>query len=172
VDLGLKSRAGTNDWYAVEGVVHRGKGLVWIDATKMAAAPVPADVLPAALSLPQVLQEPPEIMFSVPTADEADVAIATKIRIQYSRPIDPATLAGRVRAVYASRTPGGADEPVPPFVVDYATSDRVVTVRFTAPLERFRTVTVELGDGIATLHGTRATPWRLRFTTGAQSPHE
>jgi hypothetical protein len=172
VDLDLKSRAGTNDWFAVEGVVHRGKGLVWIDAAKMAAAPVPAEVLPATPAQAQALQEAPEVMFSVPAAEEADVAVATKIRIQYSRPIDPATLAGHVRAAYVSRTPGGSDEPAPSFVVDYATSDHVVTVRFTAPLERFRTVTVELGDGIATLHGTRATPWRLQFTTGGRAPHE
>ena len=173
VDLDLKSRAGTNDWYAVEGVVHRGRGLVWIAATRMAAAPVPAEVLPAAPALPQVLQDAPEVMFSVPAADEADVPVTTTIRIQV---LTARSTRRRCRDTSASRTPlahpDGADEPVPPFAVDYATSDRVATVRFTAPLERFRTVSVELGDGIATLHGTRATPWRLQFTTGAQAPHE
>lgn len=172
VDLDLKSRAGTDAWFAVEGVVRRGKGLVWIEGLRMASTPTPSEVLPAVPALPAVLQEAPNVMFSVPTADEDDVSTRTTVRIQYTRAIDPSTLGGRIRVSYHNPIPGGTNDPVPPFVVDYATSDHVVTVRFSAPLDRFRTVSVELLDGITTQHGTRATPWTLRFTTGARPPQE
>jgi hypothetical protein len=166
-DLNMKSRADTDRWLAVEGIVRRGKGLVWIEASRMASAPTPAEALPPPPQAPLVAATP-EVMFSLPADDEADVPITTKVRIQFTRPIDPSTLTDRIRVTYAGRDAAAPGEPVPPFAVDYATSDCVVTLRFRTALERFRTVTVELLDGIATATGTRATPWRLTFTTGGQ----
>jgi hypothetical protein len=104
-------------------------------------------------------------MFSLPTEDEADVPVATTVRIQFTRPIDPRSLPGRIRVSYADGPDGRNPSPAPPFVVDYTTSDRVVTLRFRVVLERFRTVVVEVLEGVTTAGGSTVKPWKLTFTT-------
>jgi hypothetical protein len=165
VDLDMRTRVDTDRWFAVEGTVRREKGLVWLDGRRMAAAPVPQDVLPAPPVRPDTLGAG-EVMFSLPTNDEADVPVTTTVRIQFTRPIDPRSLTGRIRVSYAAGPDGSGPTPSPPFVADYTTSDRVVTLRFRSVLERFRGVIVEVLEGVTTLGGSPITPWTLTFTTG------
>lgn len=165
VDLDMRTRVDTDRWFAVEGTVRREKGLVWLDGRRMAAAPVPQEVLPAPPVRPETLGAG-EVMFSLPTDDEADVPVTTTVRIQFTRPIDPRSLTGRIRVSYAAGPDGSGPTASPPFVADYTTSDRVVTLRFRSVLERFRGVIVEVLEGVTTLGGSPVTPWTLTFTTG------
>lgn len=165
VDLNMQTRVDTDRWFAVEGIVRRDKGLVWLQGLRMAAAPVPQEVLPAIPVRPETLAAA-EVMFSVPTDDEADVPVTTTVRIQFTRPIDPRSLTGRIRVSYADGPDGAAPVPPPGFVADYTTSDRVVTLRFRSALQRFRGVVVEVLDGVTTMGGSPVKPWRLTFTTG------
>ena len=48
----------------------------------------------------------------------------------------------------------------------YDPGTRVLDIGFSAPLERFRTVTVELVDGIKGSDGAPLKPWRLTFSLG------
>jgi hypothetical protein len=108
-------------------------------------------------------------MFSLPFRDEAEVSTATRIRIQFSRDIAPATLKDRVRAAY--RLPAGAaggehDESIAGLTTDYQAVKRVLEIRFSTRLERFRTVRVELLEGILGTDDQPLKPWSLTFTTG------
>jgi len=44
----------------------------------------------------------------------------------------------------------------------------VLEIRFNAPLERFRTVRVELLDGIASIDGLTLGAWTLTFSVGGR----
>ncbi|HEY8535062.1 MAG TPA: Ig-like domain-containing protein, partial [Vicinamibacterales bacterium] len=112
---------------------------------------------------------PPEVLFSVPTDGETDVALDTTVRIQFSRDIDPETLPGRVRVSYSAQESAERGEPQPPAIgarLNYREPNRVLEIRFDSPLQRFRTVTVELLEGIRGTDGAPLKPWTLTFTLG------
>ena len=70
---------------------------------------------------------------------------------------------------YLPRESAERGEPQPPPVAVATTYDagrRVLELKFAAPLERFRTVEVELGEGILATDERPLAPWRLRFTVG------
>ena len=48
----------------------------------------------------------------------------------------------------------------------YDPGNRVLSIGFSAPLERFRTVNVELLEGITGTDGAPLKPWRLTFSLG------
>jgi hypothetical protein len=111
---------------------------------------------------------PPEVVFSAPTQDETDVLTAATVRIQFSRDIDASTLKNRIRAGYQQPQGVERDPSAPPadFTYQYAAFNRVLEIRFKSPLERFRTVKIDLLEGIV---GTDAQPlkaWTLTFGTG------
>src|SRR5204863_6726089 len=94
---------------------------------------------------------PPEVVFSAPTGDETDVQLSTNVRIQFSRDIDPSTFKGHIAVKYSeaeTRERGEPDTAKIDFTTQYLPGTRVLEVKFANPLERFRTVTVELQDGI------------------------
>jgi len=112
---------------------------------------------------------PPEVIFSAPTADETDVSMTTTVRIQFSRDIDQATLRGRIRVGYLQSQSVERGEPVTPtvdFAFQYAGANRVLELRFPKPLERFRTLKVDLLDGILGTDGQPLKPWTLSFALG------
>jgi hypothetical protein len=173
VELGLDARIDTGRWLQVSGTVGQGRGLTWIDAeagslafvqgpTETAATPEESQVrVPAA--------PPPEVVFSAPTEDETDVSMSSNVRIQFSRDIDPATLKNHIRVSYLaaqSAERGELDTPAADFTVQYLAANRVLELKFTKPLERFRTVKVELLDGILGTDQQPLTPWTLTFTVG------
>jgi hypothetical protein len=170
-DLALDARIDTNRWLTLRGTVQEGRGLQWLDAEAgtLALARPPAET-PAEEPVRVPAGPPPEVVFSAPTEDETDVAITTSVRIQFSRDIDPATLKGHVRASYLaaqSAERGEPDTPPAEFTTQYNAGSRVLEIRFAKPLERFRTIKLELVEGIVGTDGQPVKPWTLTFLTGS-----
>jgi hypothetical protein len=171
-DLSLDARIDTGRWLQVTGTVREGRGLQWIEAEAgtLAAAKPPIET-PAAEEPPIRVPAgpPPEVVFSAPTQDESDVALNTTVRIQFSRDLDPATIKGHVRVGYLdaqTRERGEFVTPTAEFTVSYNAGNRVMEIRFAKPLERFRTLKVELLDGILGTDQQPLKPWTLTFGLG------
>ncbi|HEY7288166.1 MAG TPA: Ig-like domain-containing protein [Vicinamibacterales bacterium] len=172
IEFSLDSRLDTSRWLEVTGTVQQGRGLLWLDALagslKVVKPPQETTTEDEPARVP--VGPPPEVVFSTPTDDETDVLANTFVRIQFSRDIDPGTFKGHVRAHYfESQSAGRGAEPATP-TIDVATqyngANRVLEVRFTKPLERFRTVKVDLVDGILGVDGQPLKPWTLTFSIG------
>jgi hypothetical protein len=169
-ELSLDTRLDTGRWVEVSGTVQQGRGLQWIDAqggTPRLAKP-PSEEKPPEVPVSAPVAPPPEVVFSAPTNDETDVALTTSVRIQFTRDLDPATIKGRVKVSYlesegAAR--GQAATPAIEFTTQYNAGNRVLEIRLTNPLERFRTVKVDLLDGIAGTDKQPLKPWTLTFMT-------
>lgn len=164
--LDVDARVDTGRWLEVSGVVHYERGLVRIEATKVALAAPPAE--PSAPVVVPVVRGPaPEVIFSTPSPDEVDVPTNVPIRLQFSRDMDVASFKGRVRVAYED----AAGDPLAATPIEvtlqYREGNRVLELRLRQPLEPFRTVRVELRPGIAALDGVAMEqPWTMRFTTG------
>jgi hypothetical protein len=52
------------------------------------------------------------------------------------------------------------------FTVQYAGANRVLEIKFAKPLERFRTLKVDLLEGILGTDGQPLKPWTLTFMLG------
>jgi hypothetical protein len=171
-NFSLDSRLDSGRWLEITGIVKMGRGLEWIDVAgdgiQLGKAPAEA---PAVEPEPvRVFAAPrPEVVFSAPTQDETDVSMSTSVRIQFSRDIDAATLKGHVKARYLeSQTAerGEPDTPAAEFTTQYIGATRVLELRFTKPLERFRTISIELSDEILGTDKQPLKPWTLRFDLG------
>ena len=171
IELGLTARIDTSRWLTVRGTIQQMRGMPVLDAeagslsltkpvTETATEEEPIRV-PAG--------PPPEVIFSAPTQEETDVSMGTTVRIQFSRDIDPATLKGRIRAGYLGSQSVERGEPTTPpaeFTFQYAGANRVLELRFTKPLERFRTLKVDLQEGILGTDQQPLKPWTLTFSLG------
>ena len=171
IELGLDARIDTTRWLSVRGTVRQGRGLLWIDAEagSLALTKPPGDTEAAEDAIRVPAGPPPEVVFSAPTQDETEVPAATSVRIQFSRDLDSASLKGRIRVGYAG--PGAAGRGAPDtattaFTTEYRGASRVLEIRFTKPFEPFRTVTVDLLEGIAGTDGQALKPWTLAFSVG------
>ena len=165
-DIG--SRLDTRRWLEVSGVVKEDRGLVWIVADELAEISPQAEKAPEPIvsSAPAI---PPEVLFSAPTSDETDVPLDTNVRVQFSRDIDVETLRGNVRIAYSAAQASERGEPQPPRIdatLDYNPGTRVLEITFAEPLQRFRQVTIVLGEGIKGTDGLPLKPYRLTFTLG------
>ena len=81
--------------------------------------------------------------------------------------MDPASFDGNVRVRYAgtSATDSGAEEPA--FETAYRGRNRVLEIRLVdVELERFRSVQVDLLEGITASDGEPLAAWSLSFFTG------
>ena len=141
---------------------------MWIDADTLNEVPAQKEV---SLEAPAPPPPPisPEILFSAPTQDETDVPLNTRVRVQFSRDIDPETLKGHIRVGYSAQQSSERGEPQPPRIEPILTYDpaaRVLNIQFATPLERFRIVVVELAEGITGTDGAPLKPWTLSFTLG------
>jgi hypothetical protein len=166
-ELSLDARIDTGRWVQVSGVLQQGRGLQWLDAQagslQLTKPPVQQTTEAPSIRVPAA--PPPEVVFSAPTTGETDVQPTTNVRVQFTRDIDPATFKGRVRARYI----GPEGEPgveIPGLTTEYRAPNRVLEIRFPQPLERFRTVEVELADGVMGTDKQALVPWKLTFTTG------
>jgi hypothetical protein len=169
-ELALDARIDTGRWLEVTGKLQQGRGLQWLDGTgttvKLTQAPKD---LPDSTPIRVEAAPPPEVIFSTPIPGETDVQLSTSVRIQFSRDIDPQTLRGRVEVKYSDAETRERGEPVTPtvqFTTQYLPGTRVLELKFREPLERFRTVTVQLGDGIVGSDKQPLAPWTLTFQTG------
>jgi len=166
-DLSVEARVDTGRWLQVSGTVQQDRGMVTISGTTVntATAPQESAIEDDAPAPPPPL-EPGEVVFSSPTEGETDVALAGTVRIQFSRGLDAASLADRIRVSYVGGPPPGASSPALEFSYSYDAANRAVEIRFTRPPEPFRTLRVELLEGIRTFDGAPVRPWMLMYSVG------
>jgi hypothetical protein len=169
-EFNVDARVDTSNWVEVTGTVTALNGLVTIDGVRIALAKAPE--VTTAPQEPDVALPPPppvEVVFSSPTEGETDVAPTSAIRIQFSRNVAPETLKGRIRVSYAGAESSERGEAQPPGIEvkpTYDPGNRALELTFAKPLERFRTVRVELLEGITAFDGAPVTPWTLSFSVG------
>lgn len=168
-DLDVNSRIDTGRWLQVTGTVRRQGPLAWIEGT--AVAPAAAPQQPAAevsVPVPPAPPEPaPTVIFSMPVADDTAVDRNAPIKIQFSRDMDPASFKNQVRVSYVGPAPAGSPTDPPPFTAQYIEGSRGLQIKFSGPLDRFRTVKIDLLNGIAANRDhQQLAPWSLTFTTG------
>ncbi|MEO8076352.1 MAG: hypothetical protein ABI818_08505, partial [Acidobacteriota bacterium] len=84
-DLDPSARVDTGRWLEVTGVVHRDGLALWLaaDSMKLASAPTEGAVEVAAPTIPR--EAPPKVIFSAPLADDTDIPVTGRVRIQFSR---------------------------------------------------------------------------------------
>ena len=171
-NFSLDSRLDSGRWLEVSGMVKTGRGLEWIDVASdgIQLGKPPTESAPAETEQVRVAPAPrPEVVFSTPTQDETDVSMSSNIRVQFSRDIDQSTLKGHLKAHYIESQTAEKGEPVTPtidFTTQYTAATRVLEIRFTKPLERFRTVNIDLTDEILGTDKQALQPWTLSFDTG------
>jgi hypothetical protein len=166
-DLSVDARVDTGRWLQITGTVGQERGLVTLTGTTIATATPPQMTSVADDDAPPpVPLEPGDVVFSSPTEGDVDVPLASTIRVQFSRGLDPASIADRIRVSYVGG--GTANEPAAalPFTFDYDAGPRSIEIRLTTPPERFRTIRVELLEGMRTFDGAPVTPWTLTFSVG------
>jgi hypothetical protein len=170
-ELSLDSRIDTGRWLQVRGTLQQARGLLWIDAEAgtltMVKPPTETHTDEEPIRVPA--GPPPEVVFSAPTQDETDVSLGASVRIQFSRDLDQATLKNHIRVGYVTAQTVERGEPTTPtadFTVHYSPASRVIELKFTKPLERFRTVKVELLEGILGTDQQPLKPWTLTFEVG------
>lgn len=166
IELAVDSRVDTGRWVQVSGTVARVRGLVTIEGVTFAEANAPEATATAASeesAAPRVPIMPLEVVFSSPTPDEIEVPASSTVRVQFSRGLDPSSIAANIRVAYA-----GAAAGAPPlqFQQTYDAASRAIQITFTQPLERFSTVRVELLEGLKAFDGGLFTPWTLTFSVG------
>ena len=171
LELALDSRLDTSRWLTVQGSMKQARGLQWLEAEAgtLALAKPPTETTTDDEPVRVPAGPPPEVVFSAPTEDETDVMVSTTVRIQFSRDIDQTTLKGRIRARYLESQTVERGEPTTPaaeFTSQYNAAGRVLEIRFTKPLERFRTLNVDLLEGILGTDGQALKPWTLTFSLG------
>jgi hypothetical protein len=171
IELGLDARIDTSRWLTVRGTVQQVRGLLVLDAEpgSLSLTKPPTETTTEDEPIRVPAGPPPEVIFSAPTQEETDVLMATTVRIQFSRDIDPPTLKGRIRARYLESQSVERGEPTTPpveFTLQYAGANRVLELRFAKPLERFRTIKIDLLDGILGTDQQPLKPWTLTFSLG------
>ena len=169
-ELDVQARIDTGRWLEVTGRVALHDGMVLIDASGIALADPPADRQPIVPVRPRQ-GPPPEVVFSAPLPDDVDVPPDSTVRIQFSRDMEPDSFDGRVAVAYGGpETPGGgaaaADADGIGFEAAYRPRNRVLEIRFDVELERFRTIDVQLLDGITATDGAVLPAWALSFFVG------
>jgi hypothetical protein len=171
-NFSLDSRLDSGRWLEVTGTVKAARGLEWIDVAPdgIQLGKAPTDTLPAETEQVRIAPAPrPEVIFSAPTQDETDVSMSTSVRIQFSRDIDQSTLKAHVKPHYLEAQTIEKGEPVTPaveFTSQYVGPTRVLELHFTKPLERFRTIHIDLTDEILGTDKQPLHPWTLSFDTG------
>ena len=172
-ELALDSRIDSSRWLQVKGTIRQARGLLWLDAeagSLTLAKPPAADPVATEDETVRVpAAPPPAVVFSAPTEDETDVSLTTSVRIQFTRDLDRTTLRGHIRARYLESQSTERGEPTTPpaeFTFQYNGANRVLELKFTKPLERFRTLKVELLEGILGTDGQPLKPWTLTFALG------
>jgi hypothetical protein len=166
-DLDVDRRIDSNRWVEVTGTVVHDRGLVRIEATRMAAATAPVEAPVQAESAAPAPPPPLEVVFFAPDEGETGISPGGSVRIQFSRGLREASLAGKVTAAYTGAAEGTPDANLP-LTATYDAANRAIEIRFAQPLEPFRTVTVRLLDGIVAFDGGPLKPWTLTFSVGSQ----
>jgi hypothetical protein len=172
-NLDIGARVDTGTWLEVSGVVHEGKGLVWIEGQQLAVTkPTIETRNEETPPIPQ-MGPPPEVIFSDPADGEFDVSLKAPVRLQFSRDMNPDSFKDHVRWKFSSAEPAaGATQPADaerPAEFKYDRARRALEVHLaTDDSASYRSVVLELLEGIAATDGAALKPWQLTFTYGAQ----
>lgn len=165
-DFDVDRRIDSNRWLEITGPLIHDRGLVRIEATRIALSKAPDRTGPDrddGAPVSAVPLTPAEVVFNSPTEGETDVSSTTSIRVQFSKGLAEASLAGRVRVSLVGVPPGTNG---PSFKTTYDGANRAIEIKFDRPLEPFRTVKVEIVEGITAFDSAPVTPWTLTFTVG------
>jgi hypothetical protein len=169
-NLNVTARVDTDRWLEVRGTVRYDRGLVWIEGSELALAEEPVTEADAPQAPAPRVGAPPEVVFSAPLQDDIDVDPQSSVRIQFSRDMDPTSFESQVRVSYLGSESVERGEPQPPassFSLSYDSGNRVLEIRFVEPLERFRTVRIDLLEEIKAFDGVpMQEPWTLTFSVG------
>lgn len=163
-DLDPGARVDTGRWLEVSGTVTRDGDAVWIAADAMRPATAPAETPAVEEPQPVRAAPPPAVIFSAPLPDETEIPVNVRVRIQFSRDMNPASFENRVRTHYAGAA--GAGMAPPASTATYNDGTRSLEIRFKEPLARFQTVVVQLTEGIVAIDGQPLEPWSITFATG------
>jgi Bacterial Ig-like domain len=163
-DLNVDARVDTSHWLQVSGVIKRDRALVVLEAKTINAAQPPAARAVAEEPEPLAPKEPGEVVFSSPTDGETGVSPTAPLRVQFSRGVDPPTLNSRFRFSYVG---GEAPSGTVDVQATYDVGTHAVVLKLSKPLEAFRTVKIELLDGVKTFDGAPIKPWSVTFSVGA-----
>ena len=162
-ELDVNRRVDTDRWIEVTGTVVREKGLVSLKATRVSLSKAPQVVAASdEPSVPAVPLQPVEVVFNSPTDGETDVSSASPIRIQFSRGLNESSLAGNIKVTYVGQQAEGGVE----FKSAYDAANRAIQITFAKPLQAFRTVRIELLDGIKGFDGAPFKTWAVTFSVG------
>ncbi len=167
-DLSVDARVDTGRWLRITGTMSQDRGLVTIAGTAVATATAP-EAPPAEEEAPSPAAplEPAEVVFSSPYEGEVDVPLTTSVRIQFSRGLDPATIAGQIRVSYVGAALPDTPQPASlEFQHTYDAGTRAIELKFTQPPDRFRTMRVDLLEGLKAFDGAPVRPWTLTFAAG------
>ena len=163
-DLNVDARVDTGRWLQVTGTVSQDRGLVTVLGATIEAAMAPqAAPVEEEAAAPPTPPEPGEVIFSTPTEGDIDVSGTAPVRLQFSRGLDEKSLADRLRVTYQ-----GADPAAPPIQFDqsYDFGTRAIELRFKQRLDPFKTVKVELLEGLKTFDDAPIQPFTLTFSIG------
>ncbi|NOT28396.1 MAG: hypothetical protein HOP16_20135 [Acidobacteria bacterium] len=166
-DLSVDAKVDTGRWLQVSGTVVLERGLVTMLGTTVATSAAP-DVEPPQEEepAPPAPLETAEMIFSSPTDGDMNVPLGGSVRFQFSRGLDPASIDGQIRVTYVGTAPADAAGATLEFKHAYDLGTRAIEIRFAAPLDRFRTVKVELLDGMKAFDGAPVAPSSITFSTG------
>ena len=165
-ELDVNRRVDSDRWIEVTGTIVRERGLVSLEATKLTLAKAPQVTdAPAESAAPPVPLEPVQVVFSSPTDGETEVALAAAIRIQFSRGLNEPSLAGHLRISYVGG-PAPATDSGLQFHATYDAANRAIVLKMSQPFEPFRTVKVEILDGLKGFDGAPVRPWTITFSAG------
>ena len=161
-DLDVRARVDTGRWLEVTGGMRYENGMVVIDGGTLTLAERVAESDPVRRETRQ--GPPPQVILSVPLEGDTDVPADTLVRVQFSRDMARDSFEDQIAISYA----GGEPLPVPiAFEAEYRPANRVLQITFEQELLEFRTVQIELLEGITAADGAAIeSPWRLSFFIG------
>ena len=166
-DLDINSRMDTGRWLQIAGTVRRTGALAYIEATSIGEGTAPTETTVEVALPPPPPPPAPTVVFSTPMPGETDADRIGTIRIQFSRDMDPKTFKDKVRVAYTGAVPAGAPDTPPAFTVRYNEGNRALEIKPSNPLDRFRTVKIDLLEGIlSNVDNAPLAPYSLTFTTG------
>ena len=168
-DLSVDARVDTGRWLKVTGTISQYRGLVTLAGT----AVTPTEAEAAGLAEEEALPPPPppepgEVVFSSPTEGEIGVPAASRVRIQFSRGLNPTSLTDRIRVSYVGASAAADPQPPIEFTHAYDGGSQSVEIRFRQPLEPFRTIRIELLEGVTTFNGGPVKSFALVFSVGGR----
>ena len=173
-NLNPGARVDTSNWLEATGVVRERKGLIWLEGQQLALTRPDVELKNAETPPAQLMGPPPEVIFSDPSDGDSDVALKATVRLQFSRDMNPDSFKSSVRWGFATAedaaagsSPSSSTPRTPQVKYDRARRALEVSLDLDEAAI-YRTVVIELLDGIAATDGARLKPWKMMFSLGGK----